>query len=56
MTWQGIGAAVAGGLAQCVAPGTAIAVVAGVSVAVTLLCRTSGGTGPGVPQGRAAAG
>lgn len=45
MTWQGIGAAVAGGLAQYVAPGTAIAVVAGVSVAVTLLCRPSGGIG-----------
>ncbi|MER6256603.1 MFS transporter [Streptomyces sp. NPDC001584] len=51
MTWQGIGAAIAGGLAQYVAPGTAIAVVAGVSVAVTLLCRPSSRTGRGVVQG-----
>ncbi|MFB6508754.1 MFS transporter [Streptomyces virginiae] len=39
MTWQGIGAAIAGGLAQYLTPGTAIAVVAGLSLAVTLLCR-----------------
>ncbi|WP_223835629.1 MFS transporter [Streptomyces venezuelae] len=47
MTCQGIGAALAGGLAQFVAPGTAMAVVAGVSVAVTVLCRPSLRTGPG---------
>ncbi|MGW3323752.1 MFS transporter [Streptomyces virginiae] len=39
MTWQGIGAAIAGGLAQYLTPGTAIAVAAGLSLAVTLLCR-----------------
>ncbi|WP_030708803.1 MFS transporter [Streptomyces sp. NRRL F-2580] len=39
MTWQGLGAALAGGLAQCLAPGAAIAVVAAVSVAVTVLTR-----------------
>ncbi|MFE9927797.1 MFS transporter [Streptomyces sp. NPDC005533] len=39
MTWQGLGAALAGGLAQYLAPGAAIAVVAAVSVAVTVLTR-----------------
>ncbi|MFB6827191.1 MFS transporter [Streptomyces virginiae] len=39
MTWQGIGAAIAGGLAQYLTPGTAMAVAAGLSLAVTLLCR-----------------
>ncbi|WP_030730189.1 MFS transporter [Streptomyces sp. NRRL S-237] len=39
MTWQGIGAAIAGGLAQYLTPGTAIAVAAGLSLTVTLLCR-----------------
>ncbi|MEU9162038.1 MFS transporter [Streptomyces sp. NPDC048424] len=39
MTWQGLGAALAGGLAQYLAPGAAIAVVAAVSVAVTVLAR-----------------
>ncbi|MFD9366631.1 MFS transporter [Streptomyces sp. NPDC060020] len=39
MTWQGLGAALAGGLAQYLAPGVAIAVVAAVSVAVTVLTR-----------------
>lgn len=39
MTWQGIGAAIAGGLAQYLTPGTAITVAAGLSLAVTLLCR-----------------
>ncbi|MFG2990465.1 hypothetical protein ACGFZK_14445 [Streptomyces sp. NPDC048257] len=41
MTWQGLGAAITGGLAQYLAPGTAIAVAAGVSVALTVLCRPS---------------
>ncbi|MFE9479332.1 hypothetical protein ACFYNM_12105 [Streptomyces spororaveus] len=50
MTWQGIGAAIAGGLAQYVAPGTAIAVVAGASVAVTLLYRPSRRTGRGAGE------
>ncbi|MFB7176365.1 MFS transporter [Streptomyces sp. NPDC056257] len=39
MTWQGLGAALAGGLAQYLAPGAAIAAVAAVSVAVTVLTR-----------------
>ncbi|MFD7701937.1 hypothetical protein [Streptomyces caelestis] len=39
MTWQGIGAALAGGAAQCLAPGTTITALAAVSVAVTLLSR-----------------
>ncbi|QES47621.1 hypothetical protein DEJ50_07095 [Streptomyces venezuelae] len=39
MTWQGLGAALAGGLAQVLDPGTTITVVAAVSVAVTLLAR-----------------
>ncbi|MFJ6216888.1 hypothetical protein ACIQGZ_26705 [Streptomyces sp. NPDC092296] len=39
MTWQGIGAAAAGGLAQYVTPGTAITTAAAVSVAVTVLSR-----------------
>ncbi|MFJ3960734.1 MFS transporter [Streptomyces sp. NPDC090036] len=47
MTWQGLGAAMAGGLAQYLAPGTAIAVVAGVSVTVTVLGRPSRRKGPG---------
>ncbi|WP_051782589.1 MULTISPECIES: MFS transporter [unclassified Streptomyces] len=46
MTWQGIGAAIAGGLAQYLTPGTAMAVAAGVSVAVTLLCRPARRPGP----------
>lgn len=41
MTWQGIGAAMAGGTAQYVAPGTAIALVAAVSLAVIVLSRPS---------------
>ncbi|MGW7328985.1 hypothetical protein ACWGIU_10375, partial [Streptomyces sp. NPDC054840] len=49
MTWQGIGALIAGGLAQYLAPGTAIAVVAGVSVVVTLLCRPARRSGPHRP-------
>ncbi|MZD08701.1 hypothetical protein GTW43_27015 [Streptomyces sp. SID5785] len=36
MTWQGVGAALAGGLAQLVSPGTAMTVAAAASVAVTL--------------------
>nr|WP_229920265.1 MFS transporter [Streptomyces avidinii] len=47
MTWQGLGAALVGGLAQYLAPGAAIAVAAGVSVAVTLLCGPSRRTEPG---------
>ncbi|MER6703121.1 MFS transporter [Streptomyces fumanus] len=39
MTWQSIGAAIAGGLAQYVPAGTAIASLAAVSVAVTVLSR-----------------
>ncbi|MFG2298713.1 MFS transporter [Streptomyces sp. NPDC048603] len=39
MTWQGIGAALAGGLAQWTGPGTAVTVLAAVSVTVTLLAR-----------------
>ncbi|ARP72669.1 MFS transporter [Streptomyces pluripotens] len=36
MTWQGIGAVIAGGVAQHVTPGTAIAVLAALSLAVTV--------------------
>ncbi|MEV6161906.1 hypothetical protein AB0L71_08270 [Streptomyces sp. NPDC052052] len=39
MTWQGIGAALAGGLAQYLDPGATITVVAAVSVAVTVVSR-----------------
>ncbi|WP_069811936.1 hypothetical protein [Streptomyces sp. TP-A0874] len=39
MTWQGIGAAIAGGTAQYLAPGTAITAVAVISLAVTLVSR-----------------
>ncbi|MFF4648385.1 hypothetical protein [Streptomyces sp. NPDC001380] len=39
MAWQGLGAAIAGGLAQHLAPGTAIAAVAAASVAVTVASR-----------------
>ncbi|MFI6003224.1 MFS transporter [Streptomyces sp. NPDC051366] len=39
MTWQGIGAAIAGGLAQHFTPGTVIAALAAVSVAVTVSSR-----------------
>ncbi|MEU3862442.1 MFS transporter [Streptomyces sp. NPDC028722] len=39
MTWQGIGAAVAGGLAQYLGPGTTITAVAALSVAVTVFSR-----------------
>ncbi|MGR4880104.1 MFS transporter [Streptomyces sp. LARHCF249] len=38
MTWQGIGAAIAGGVAQYLGPATAITVVAAASVVVTLVC------------------
>ncbi|MFC9810558.1 MFS transporter [Streptomyces virginiae] len=41
MTWQGLGAAIAGGLAQCFGPGAAIALAAAASLAVTLLTRPS---------------
>ncbi|MFD4241823.1 MFS transporter [Streptomyces sp. NPDC058525] len=43
MTWQGIGAALAGGAAQYLGPGTAITAVAAVSVAVTLVFVDGGG-------------
>ncbi|MFJ9720961.1 hypothetical protein ACIRPQ_34340 [Streptomyces sp. NPDC101213] len=39
MTWQGVGAAIAGGLAQWLTLGTAITAVAAISVAVTVLSR-----------------
>lgn len=39
MTWQGLGAAIAGGLAQYLAPGAAIALVAAASLAVTVAAR-----------------
>ncbi|MGW1893441.1 MFS transporter [Streptomyces sp. NPDC002004] len=39
MTWQGIGAAIAGGLAQQLDPGSAIALVAAVSVTLTVVSR-----------------
>ncbi|MEU4037792.1 MFS transporter [Streptomyces collinus] len=39
MTWQGIGATLAGGLAQHLTPGAAITSVAALSVAVTVLSR-----------------
>lgn len=39
MTWQGLGAAIAGGIAQHLTPGTAITVIAAVSVAITVVSR-----------------
>lgn len=39
MTWQGIGAAIAGSLAQHFTPGTAITFVAVVSIAITVFSR-----------------
>ncbi|WP_181802943.1 MFS transporter [Streptomyces shenzhenensis] len=39
MTWQGIGAAIAGGVAQHFTPGTAITAVAAASVAITVFSR-----------------
>ncbi|MGV9249958.1 hypothetical protein [Streptomyces sp. NPDC003697] len=39
MTWQGIGAAIAGGLAQSVTPAAAVTALAAVSVAVTVVSR-----------------
>ncbi|MBA2944320.1 MFS transporter [Streptomyces himalayensis] len=39
MTWQGLGAAIAGGVAQHVGPGAAITAVAAVSVAITVVSR-----------------
>ncbi|MEU9254641.1 MFS transporter [Streptomyces sp. NPDC048270] len=42
MTWQGIGAAIAGGAAQYLGPGIAITAVAAVSVAVTLASAGAG--------------
>ncbi|GAA2403523.1 MFS transporter [Streptomyces glaucosporus] len=41
MTWQGIGAVIAGGTAQYLGPGTAMTVLAAVSVAVTVASRPS---------------
>ncbi|MGP3683728.1 hypothetical protein ACTVZO_03290 [Streptomyces sp. IBSNAI002] len=45
MTWQGIGAAIAGGAAEYLGPGLAITAVAAVSVAVTLVFADAGGSG-----------
>ena len=39
MTWQGIGAAIAGGAAQHLTPGTAISALAAISVVVTVVSR-----------------
>jgi predicted MFS family arabinose efflux permease len=39
MTWQGIGAALAGGVAQYLTPGTAVTALAAASVAVTVVSR-----------------
>lgn len=39
MTWQGIGAAIAGGMARHFPSGTAVTIVAAVSIAVTVLSR-----------------
>ncbi len=39
MTWQGIGAAIAGGVAQYLTPGATITVVATLSIAITVLSR-----------------
>jgi hypothetical protein len=39
MTWQGIGAAIAGGVAQHLTPGTAITALAATSVAITVVSR-----------------
>ncbi|MEE1804920.1 MFS transporter [Streptomyces sp. BE133] len=39
MTWQGIGAVIAGGIAQHLTPGTAITATAAVSVALTVISR-----------------
>lgn len=39
MTWQGIGAAIAGGVAQYLTPGATITAVAAISVAVTVFSR-----------------
>jgi hypothetical protein len=39
MTWQGIGAAIAGGIAQHHSPATAITVLAAISVAITVFSR-----------------
>ncbi|MFD9520533.1 MFS transporter [Streptomyces sp. NPDC059979] len=47
MTWQGLGAAIAGVLAQYLAPGAAIALVAALSLAVTVLSRPSRRERPG---------
>jgi hypothetical protein len=39
MTWQGLGAAIAGGLAQVLTPAVTITVLAAVSLAITVLSR-----------------
>ncbi|MFI9103479.1 MFS transporter [Streptomyces fildesensis] len=53
MTWQGLGAAIAGGVAQHLAAGTTIAAMAAVSVAVTVVSRPFlvGDRGPGSQHG-----
>ncbi|MFE7180552.1 MFS transporter [Streptomyces erythrochromogenes] len=50
MTWQGLGAAIAGGLAQYLGAGTAIALAAAASLAVTLLARPFRPTGGDRPH------
>ncbi|MER7731609.1 MFS transporter [Streptomyces erythrochromogenes] len=50
MTWQGLGAAIAGGLAQYLGAGAAIALAAGASLAVTLLTRPFRRTGGDRPH------
>ncbi|WP_051696363.1 MFS transporter [Streptomyces sp. NRRL S-244] len=49
MTWQGIGAAIGGGVATYLTPGAAIAALAAVSVAITLASRACSGLGPDRP-------
>ncbi|MFJ9943322.1 hypothetical protein [Streptomyces erythrochromogenes] len=50
MTWQGLGAAIAGGLAQYLGAGTAIALAAAASLVVTLLIRPFRPTGGDRPH------
>jgi MFS family permease len=52
MTWQGIGAAIAGGLAQALTPGVAITLLAATSLAITILSRRSVVRAPVAAGGR----
>ncbi|MFI8261133.1 MFS transporter [Streptomyces sp. NPDC085665] len=55
MTWQGIGAAIGGGVAQYLTPGAAIAALAALSLAVTLAsraCEPAGAAGLRPPPAR----